>query len=169
MGGTNRVLRDTAVQPLAVHPGCSPEERALRNVLVTSLSESYSVAFFVASLDRMTCPTLRSVTRALLADEVLHGSFAFHYLQACSEWLAARPEVRASLTRYLRHAFAVCERELVREPTGAPRGADDERLGLVPNALGREIFLSTMEHAVVPGLERFGLDASRAFRLRALS
>jgi hypothetical protein len=169
MGGSNRVTRDTAVRPLAVHAGCSAEERALRNVLVTSLSETHSVAFFVASLDRMEDPGLRSVTRALLADEVLHGCFGFHYLQAWSEWLAEKPEVRASISRYLRHVFAVCERELVREPTDAPRGADDDRLGLVSNELGREIFLTTMEQAVVPGLERFGLDASRAWRDRSLS
>ncbi len=169
MGGTNRVQRDTTVRPLAIHPGCSPEERALRNVLVTSVSEMHSVAFFVASLDRMEDASIRSVTRSLLSDEILHGRFGFYYLQAWSEWLAARPEVRASISRYLRHVFAVCERELVCEPSGRPPGADDDRLGLVSNELGREIFLSTMEEAIVPALERFGLDATRVWRTRTIS
>lgn len=169
MGGSRRVMRDTTVQPIAVHAGCSPEERALRNVLVTSLSEMHSVAFFVASLDRMKDPYLRSITRSLLADEVLHGRFGFYYLGAWSDWLAARPEVRASISIYLRHVFAVCERAFVRAPTGAAKGLDDDALGLVDCDLGREVFLECMEQAVAPGLEQFGLDGLRAWRTRALA
>ncbi len=169
LGGEARVMRETAVRPIAQHLGCSPEERALRNVLVTAISETYSCSFFVASLDRMTDPYLRSVTRELLADEVLHGRFGFHYLQAWSEWLEKRPEVRSSISRYLRVVFATCEREFVREPTGRPRGFDDDALGLVTSDAAREIFTETMEKAVAPGLERFGLDGLRAWRTRSLS
>ena len=78
LGGSSSAERDTAVSPIALHPGCSPEERALRNVLVTAISESYSCSFFVASLERMTDPYLRAITRELLADEVLHGCFGFY-------------------------------------------------------------------------------------------
>lgn len=172
LGGAARCERDTSVRPIAVHAGCSPEERALRNVLVTSVSETYSCSFFVASLERMTDPYLRSVTRELLADEVLHARFGFYYLQAWSDWLATLPEVRASISRYLRLVFATCERELVRDgargPTRRTRGADDDALGLVPVDASREIFQATMENAVAPGLERFGLDAMRAWRTRSL-
>ncbi len=168
MGGTNAAQRDTTVRPLAQHVGCCPIERALRNVLVTSISEMYSVAFFVASLDRMTDPYLRSVTRELLSDEVLHARFGFYYLQIYRDWLASRPEVRRSIARYLRYVFAVCEGEFVRGHR--PRaGADDERLGLVSSELGLEVFVETMQHGVVPGLERFGLDATDAWRRRALA
>ena len=169
MGGTHRVTRETAVAPIAVHPGCSAEERALRNVLVTSLSEMHSVAFFVASLDRMEDPYLRVITRSLLADEVLHGRFGFYYLSAWSDWLAERPAVRSSISSYLRHVFAVCERAFVREEAGAPAGRDDHALGLVSCELGREVFVQCMEEAVVPGLERFGLDGRRAWQTRALA
>jgi hypothetical protein len=168
LGGSHHARRDTTVQPIAQHAGCGAEERALRNVLVTCMSEMYSVSFFVASLDRMKDPYLRAITRELLADEVLHGRFGFLYLQGCAEWLGARPDVRASVSRYLRHVFAVCEREFVREPR-ARAGADDDVLGLVSSDLAREVFLDTMEHAVAPGLERFGLDAHRAWRTRSLS
>jgi hypothetical protein len=167
MGGTSRAERETAVRPIAIHAGCTVEERALRNVLVTSVSEMYSVAFFVASLDRMTDPVLRSVTRELLGDEVMHGRFGFLYLQGCADWLATSPEVRASVSRYLRHVFAVCEREFVRGPR-ARAGADDDALGLVSSDLAREVFEQTMEHAVVPGLERFGIDGGWAWRARSL-
>jgi len=169
MGGTARVARETSVAPIAVHPGVCARERALRNVLVTSLSEMHSVAFFVASLDRMKDPYLRATTRSLLADEVLHGRFGFYYLGAWADWLRERPDVRASVSRYLRHVFAVCERAFVREPNGAPRGADDDALGIVPPELGRDVFLDCMEHAVAPGLEAFGLDATRAWHTRTLA
>lgn len=168
MGGSASARRETAVQPIAAHPGCGPEERALRNVLVTSVSEMYSAAFFVASLDRMTDPYLRAVTRELLADEVLHARFGFYYLQGCAGWLAARPDVRASVTRYLRHVFAVCEREFVREPAARAAGADDDALGLVPGDVAREVFTDTMGSAVAPALEHFGLDATRSWRTRSL-
>lgn len=167
MGGSNRARRETNVSPIAAHPGCGPEERALRNVLATCVSEMYSVAFFVASIDLIRDPYLRAVSRELLADEVLHGRFGFYYLEGCASWLGSRPEVRASVSAYLRYVFAVCEREFVRPPR-ARAGADDDALGLVSTALAREVFVDTMEHAVAPGLDRFGLEATRAWRARAL-
>lgn len=169
MGGTPRATFDSAVQPLALHSGCCAKERALRNVLVTSISEMHSVAYFVASLDRMTDVCLQEVTRSLLSDEVLHGQFGFHYLESCSEWLSDNPEIRASVSNYLRHVFACCERDFIREPSRRVPGADDDELGLVPNELGREVFLETMEKAVAPGLERFGLDGNRAWQTRSLA
>jgi hypothetical protein len=168
MGGSNRARRETAVRPIAVHARCEPEERALRNVLTTCVSEMYSISFFVASLDRMKDPYLRAVTRELLADEVLHGRFGFYYLEGCADWLASRPDVRASVSTYLRYVFAVCEREFVRAPR-ARAGADDDALGLVPSDLARDVFLDTMQSAVAPGLDRFGLEATRAWRTRALA
>jgi hypothetical protein len=168
LGGLPSASREHAVRPIAVHAGCSPEERAIRNVLVTSISESYSAAYFVASLDCMTDPYLRSVTRELLGDEVLHARFGFWYLQAWADWLSARPDVRASISMYLRHVFAVCERELVKPDTRV-RAPDDERLGLVSGETSREMFQTTMAEAVAPALERFGLDAARAFSSRALA
>jgi hypothetical protein len=167
MGGSKRVRRETAVRPIALHARCEPEERALRNVLVTCLSEMYSIAFFVASLDRMTDPYLRAVTRDLLGDEVLHGRFGFFYLEGCADWLASRADVRSSVSTYLRYVFAVCEREFVREPR-ARAGVDDDALGLVPSDLARDVFIDTMERAVAPGLERFGLDGARAWKTRSL-
>ncbi len=168
LGGVASCERETAVVPIATHPGCSPEERALRNVIVTAVSESYSCSFFAASLARMTDPYLRAVTRELLADEVLHGTFGFHYLSAWSDGLRARPDVRASISRYLRLVFATCEREFVHDFAEGQRGTDGDALGLVPVEDSREMFTTTMEQAVAPALERFDLDALRAWRTRSL-
>ncbi len=168
MGGANHETRDATVQPLPLHAGCSRQERALRNVLVTSLSEMYSVAFFVASLDRMTDPYLRTVTRSLLADEVLHGRFGFYYLEQWVPWLEAHPGARVSISSYLRLAFAACEREFVRDRMGGERGVDDDALGLVPTDVARDVFTTTMEYAIAPSLDGFGLDGTRAWRSRSL-
>ncbi len=156
---------------IATHAKVSREECALRNVVYTTcITEMAAVAYLTLSLERARDRYLRSAIRALLADETLHGRFGFLYLEGWDAWLRARPEVRASLTRYLRFAFAVAERELAHSPKApAARTDDDDALGYVdPGEMG-EIYRNTMEHAVAPGLERFGLDARAAYRTRTFA
>lgn len=167
LGGKAEVEADLVVQPLAKHGNATPEERALRNVIyTTTMSEMIACARFVATLDRTTDPYMRDVIRRLLSDEILHGQFGFHYLAAWRPWLDAHAEVRASIERYLIHAFAIFEEEL------APRGAfpalsvDEMRLGADDPKLAREVFYGTVEHAIVPGLENQGLAAGAAWRER---
>ncbi len=171
LGGEARIDDVIDVQPLTRHPGCGPEERALRNVLYgCALSEIVNTARFVDVLDTMSDPFLKDITRQLLSDEVLHGQFGFHYLEEWRAWLDAAPEVRASLARYLKHAFAVLERQL--SGVGGERKTitEDERaLGVPDPARLPETFYATLEGAVVPGLERFGIDAGKAWRERSLA
>jgi hypothetical protein len=118
----------------------------------------------------MTDPFLRGVTRRLLADEVLHGSFGFHFLDACRPWLDDEPGMRVSVARYLRYGFAVAERELTRGFDVALEDvADDARLGVVHPREIPQIFRNTMADAVVPALERFGIPAEDAWTKRSLS
>jgi hypothetical protein len=165
LGGDGACTVDVSVEPLATHRGCTPEERALRNVLYTTcLSEMVAIARLVDEVEHTGDPYLRDASRRLLADEVLHGQFGFHYLEACRPWL---DDVRPSLERYLQHAFAVLEGELARVDPSARRLSEDEvSLGLQPAERGREIFYQTIEHAVVPGIARFGIDAQHAWRRR---
>jgi len=169
LGKDPRRARSTAVTPIARHPGCSAEERAIRNVIFTTcLSEMNSVAYFVSTLEQMRDPYLRHVTRQLLADEVLHGRFGFTYLEAWSDWLAPRPDVRASIGRYLRFAFAIVEQEFTAgEHRDANLGPDDQVLGVVSAGFAADVFREAMLRAVVPGLERFGIPAEDAWRRRA--
>ena len=169
MGGDPRTSYAPVERSLPRHEGVSAEERALRNVLVTSISETHSISYFIASLDRIEDPYLRAVTRDLLSDEILHGRFGFFYLQAWADWLAERPAVRTSVGRYLGRAFAVCEQAITREPSGHGHGRDDAKLGLVPHEETSAIFRATMENAIVPGLERFGIEAEHAWRTRSLA
>lgn len=171
LGGQVRIRPPPEVAPLARHKGCSAEERALRNVIYgCCLSEIVNTARFVDALDTMSDPYLREATRMLLSDEILHGQFGFHYLEAWRDWLDSHPQVRRSLGAYLRHAFVVLERQL--SGTGAPArelSADDRALGIPDPARLPETFYQTVAGAVVPGLERFGIDASSAWRLRSLN
>lgn len=165
--GVASVEVELEVQPLARHGNATPEERALRNVIYTTcLSEMVACARFVATLDRTTDPFLRDAMRRLLADEVLHGQFGFHYLAANQDWLERHGEVRASIERYLVHAFAVIEEELAPKPPFQRLPEGLLRLGHEDPAEAREVFYATMEGATAPGLARFGIDAPRAWRER---
>jgi hypothetical protein len=153
-----------------IFPGVGAEERALRNVIFgNALVEMVNTAQLVDVLDTMTDPRLREATRLLLADEVHHAAFGFDYLEAWSPWLDAHPEVRRSLDGFLRRAFAELER--VRSGSGLParaRSADEIALGIADPARLTEVFHQTVQCAVIPALEGFGLDAGTAFRTRSL-
>lgn len=168
LGGRATFAPPRDIVALALHPGCGLEERALRNVVYgCCLSEIVNTARFVDALDTMSDPYLRDVTRQLLSDEVLHGQFGFHYLEAWRDWLDTHDDVRASLARYLRHAFAVLERQL--SGAGAPPKAlttDERALGIPDPARLPETFYQTMVGAIVPGLERFGIQAGEAWKER---
>ena len=171
LGGQLPVEHVGEAAPLTRHAGISAEERALRNVIYgCCLSEIVNTARFVDTIDAMTDPYLRDVTRQLLSDEVLHGQFGFHYLESWRDWLEQRPEIRGSLTRYLRHAFAVLEKQL--SGAGAPirvLTSDERALGLPDPTRLPETFYQTITGAVVPGLERFGIDAGTAWVERKIA
>jgi|LNFM01.1.fsa_nt_gb hypothetical protein len=168
MGVEAKVETNVVCAPLAVHKSSSPEQRALRNVIYTTcMSEMVAVARFVDTLDEMEDPYLRDRTRLLLADEILHGQFGFHYLTAWKDWLDQHPDEVRSLERYLVHAFAVIETMLAGPPVREiVRTKDEIALGLPEPHRSRDIFYQTMEHATVPGLERFGIDAGKSWRER---
>jgi hypothetical protein len=153
---------------LALHAGESRRQRALRNVLLTTcISEMHAVASFVASLDVMTDPHLRVRTRAILADEVLHGELGFAYAETAQEWLRNSAGEREAIATYLRFAFAWAERELVRPPC---EPSDDElALGVPPADVVHDLYATTMRGAVVPALELLGIAAEDAWNRRALA
>jgi len=171
LGGEAAIEVDATIQPLATHAGCSPVERALRNVLYTTcLSEMIACARLVDALEHTTDALVRAATRAVLADEVLHGSFGFHYLATMAPALAADPALRDSLAAYLAHAFAVLERELVtplaRIAVPSPGAA---ALGVIDPRRAHDVFFNAIDHAIVPALEGHGIAAGDAWRRRRLA
>jgi hypothetical protein len=171
LGAEAAIEVDATIRPLASHAGCSPVERALRNVIYTTcLSEMIACARLVDALEHTTDELLRAATRAILADEVLHGSFGFHYLATLAPVLAGDPALRDSLAAYLQHAFAVLERELVTPLAGIPvppPGAIG--LGVIDPRRAHDVFFNAIDHAIVPALEGHGIAAGDAWRNRRLA
>lgn len=170
LGGDGVCEPAAEIMRLPEHPGAGPEERALRDVIWGScLVEVVNTANLVDWMDTTTDPYLHERLRLLLADEALHGQFGFEYLEAWTPWMDAHPEVRRSLERFLRRAFA--EHERLRSGVGAPPKvltADEIALGMPDPKRLPEVFFQTVEAAIVPALERFGLDATTAWRTRSL-
>jgi hypothetical protein len=156
---------ESPVAAIATHGRASAEECALRNVVYgCCLSETINAARFVDALDTMRDPFLRDVTRQLLSDEALHAQFGYHYLTAWSPWLDEHPEVRTTLARYLQYAFAVLERDLSgRSVPDEALSADEIALGIPDPRRSREVFYATVEGAILPSLERFGVAARSAW------
>ena len=168
-GKAARSLERT-IAPVARHRDSSRMECALRNVIYgCCLSETVNCARFVDAIDTMSDPLAIDVTKQLLSDEALHAQFGFHYLDEWSVWLAANPDVRASISRYLRYAFAVLEKDMAgRDLTPRALGADERALGLTDPERVQEIFYTTVPGAIVPALERYGFDAEQSWVERSL-
>ncbi len=167
LGDSSPLAADPTVLPLARHEGTSPRERALRNVLYTTCcSELVACARFVATLDVLKDAFLAEHVRALLADEVLHGQFGFHYLVLEADWLRESPAAVASTNRFLTHAFHVLEQELGMPGDWPAVGPEERAWGLEDAETARALFFETIEAAVLPGLDAAGLDATGAWRRR---
>jgi hypothetical protein len=150
------------------HPDCSPEESVLRNVIYACcLSEMVNAARFAKRISETSDPFMRDALRSLLAEERLHAQFGFFYLESRRPWLDAHPDVRESLTRYLRYAFAILEAEMGTVPSGARPLTDAERAMGLPDFTELSTTLEeTILNASAPGLERFGIDATAAWQKR---
>jgi hypothetical protein len=170
LGGEPACAVDPGASRLPRFQGVAPEERAIRNVIFgNALVETVNTAQLVDTHDTTTDPYLAEATRRLLADETHHAAFGFDYLAAWAPWLDAHPPVRASLGRFLRRAFAELER--ARSGAGLPprrRTADEIALGIADPARLTVVLHETVEGAIVPALEGFGLDAGAAWRARSL-
>jgi hypothetical protein len=151
----------------------TPEELALRTVIYgCCLSETINAARFVDALETTDDPYVRELLRQLLSDERMHAQFGYHYLDAWRPWLDAHHDVRRRLGTYLEYAFAVLERDLSglrAESDPAPALDDEQRaVGLPDLARLPKTFYATVEGAIVPGLDRFGLGATAAWNARRL-
>ncbi len=152
----------------ALHPDCSFEETVLRNVIYgCCLGETVNAARLAKWIGQTRDPFMRQTFRQLAADERFHAQFGFLYLETRREWIAARADVRQSLARYLRYAFAELEQYMGANPANARPPTDDERaIGLPDLTDLSATFQETMLNACIPGLERFGIAAADAWRTR---
>jgi hypothetical protein len=164
LGGTV-VLPSPPAHHLVRHPDVSAEESVLRNVIYCCcVGETVNAARLAKRLGETEDPFLREALRQLAADETFHAQFGFYYLESQREWLADRPDVRRSLSRYLQYAFAVLEQYMGANPEGGIPISDEERaIGLPDPTETSATFQVTTLNACIPGLERFGIDAGTAW------
>ncbi|MES1165627.1 MAG: ferritin-like domain-containing protein [Verrucomicrobiota bacterium] len=169
--GTEATIPAPPVLRLATHPGCPIEETVLRNVIYCCcLGETINAARLAKRIGETSDPFMRETFRQLAADERFHAQFGYLYLETTREWLTARPDVRRSLARYLRYAFAVLEQHMGGNPADARRPTDAERaIGLPDLTDVSATFQETILNACVPGLERFGIAAGSAWFNRTAS
>jgi len=167
MGGEARFPASAPRRALP-HPDCGADEAVLRSVIFgCCLGETVNAARLAKRLGEVGDPFVRDAFRLLLADERLHAQFGFFYLESRRAWLDAHPEVKTSLGRYLRYAFAALERYMGAVPVDARPLDDAERAIGLPDLTELSIsFQETMLNASIPGLERFGIDATTAWRER---
>jgi hypothetical protein len=159
----------TELPVVAMHADVSREVAALRNVILcTCISETNAVANFVVELEELRDPYVKAATRALLADEVLHGEYGFRYLEDWAPFLAREAKAKNQVSSYLKYAFAYAERELLGVTDSKNATAEERSLGLLDRKTRADVFHDVMRNAVVPGLEQHGLAAEKAFRQRSL-
>jgi hypothetical protein len=166
LGAQARGVRLVA-EPYPLHAdAASALEAALRDVLsICCLSETVAVALIGAERLEMPTGELRDLLTEIYADEIGHARFGWGLLARLTPSLEAA--TKQALSAYLAIAFAHLERhELAHLPADAEPPPDGHEYGLCSGRDARVLFYDTMEQIIVPGLERHGLAAGRAWRER---
>lgn len=171
LGGVAEVETDLGPRPIPTHPGCTPRERVMRNLLfVGCMSETIAVATTVEERAQTTDPVVRRVIDQIVGDEVLHARLGWIYVEEVAK--ALNGEEIARTNAYLELAFRYLEeKELEATPTGPMPPDEGVRrdglaLGVCQGGQTRELFYETVKTTIVPGLAALGFDAAGAFSRR---
>lgn len=141
----------------------TPLEAALRNMLsICCLSETVAVSLIGAERIEMPPGELRDLLTTIYADEVGHSRFGWRTLARVAPSLDDATKQR--LGDYLEVAFDhLVEHELAHLPVASQPPAEGVVYGLCSGADARALFFDTVEQVIVPGLERHGIPARRAW------
>jgi hypothetical protein len=127
-------------------------------VAACCITETESMATLTTLLAGEPDPEVREVLHAISRDEVVHSRMGWAHLSresSTAEVAFLGPLVPGMLA-------GTIDEGLFRPP---PADEDPEglmRLGVLPLAKKREVFLGTLEQVVFPGLEKFGVDPAPA-------
>jgi len=155
--------------PVALDPGAelppiaprslSARQAALYEVVAACcITETESMATLTTLLAGEPEPEVREVLHEISRDEVVHARIGWAHLSR--ESVAAEVAFLGPLVPGM--LAGTIDPGLFGPP---PPDEDPEgllRLGVLPLAKKREVFLGTLEQVVFPGLERFGVDAGPA-------
>jgi hypothetical protein len=133
---------------------------------VAAISETLACALMEACLERTTHPTVRALLGNLLADEVCHARFGWHYIAwRAPQWTGAE---RQRLADSMANNVANIERYWQgRDAAGEVEQQAARQLGVLGSEDQREAVRAVMEEQVVPALDGLGLGGSHAWRVRA--
>jgi hypothetical protein len=151
-------------EPYPAHAdAATPLEAALRNMLsICCLSETVAVSLIGAERLEMPEGELHDLLTRIYADEVGHSRFGWRTIARLAGTLDDATKDR--LGDYLEVAFAhLVEHELSHLPISSKPPADGVELGLCSGSDARVLFFDTVESVIVPGLERHGIPAKRAW------
>lgn len=153
-------------EPYPEHGHVPTEEAALYNLMsICCMNETVAVSLIGAERLEMPEGALRDLLTSIYADEVGHSRFGWRLMPLLVERLT--PDAFSRANDYLRIAFAALEEHqlanlnVTRAPP--PEGA---AYGLCNGHDARALFYATVESAIIPGLERLGLDAALAWQHR---
>jgi len=132
---------------------------------VAAISETLSCGLVSACLDRATDTTTQAVFKNLVADEVHHARFGWHYLAwRAPQWSLAERQRLAD--RMARNVVGIERRYWRGRDAPASAAAAARALGVLESEGQRRIVREMMEEEVVPALDALGLGGSHAWRLR---
>jgi hypothetical protein len=171
LGGDGPTPIDAALESIPRHDDCSRRVAALRNLLFASLTETVSMGLLTEERERVEEPFIARVLRQLASDESLHARVGWTYLAALHEELTE--EERKALRDYMPVALPYLERSLLEamplDPGNEPSDevlADVFALGFSDSRLARAFLYESIETVILPRLDAFGLEASKAWHER---
>ncbi len=146
-----------------------PRRRLLALLLIeVAIGETVSAALFATGRRGAREPLTRTVLGNILRDEVGHARFGWSALARVlpafageREWLGG--ELRRGLADLEQSVAAPALRRL---EAGEPFAPALSELGMLAPELRVEVFYRTIERAVLPRLERLGLDGAQAWSQR---
>lgn len=132
---------------------------------VAAISETLSCGLIAACLERASDPPTRAVLQNLMADEVHHARFGWHYLSwRAPQWSRAE---RQQLADGMARNVVGIERRFWRgrdAPNSASAAA--RALGVLESEGQRSVVREMMEEEIVPAIDALGLGGSHAWRAR---
>jgi len=157
--------RPVALEPIEL-PAIAPRSLDARKaalyevVAACCITETESMSVLTTLLAGEPDPEVREVLHAISRDEVVHSRMGWAHLAreaSTAEVAFLGPLVPGMLAGTIDEGLF-----------GAPPADEDPegllRLGVLPLAKKREVFLGTLEQVVFPGLEKFGVDPEPARR-----
>ena len=164
--GGSRERPPAGTASLPDEPSTPPVDQALANsILVCCVAETYSTALLDLLLEEAEDPVVVKVFESIYADEIQHSRIGWSLLGHM-----ARTR-RDDLREVVQNAAALSFRGVSRgiETPGFAENTTDEVItpgmrahGLITNREARELFVTTLRDAIVPGFAGVGVDVSAA-------